>query len=59
MDQQSICSFLARKGLSTLEIHNELVAVLGSAAIASSTITKYLRQWHFSAMMSERPMNLL
>jgi hypothetical protein len=55
MDQRSICLFLDRKGLSALEIHNELVAVLGTEAVADSTITRYLRQDHLPAIMSEPP----
>jgi hypothetical protein len=53
MNQRSICSFLARKELSALEIHNELAIVLGPIAVAYSTITAYLRQRRFLAMMSE------
>jgi hypothetical protein len=55
MDQGSIWLFLARKKLSTLEIHNELVAVLGPEAGVCSTITKYRRQWYFPAIMSDAP----
>ena len=43
MDQRSICLFLEMKGLSARAIHNELIAVLGSEAVAYSTVTKYLR----------------
>jgi hypothetical protein len=50
MDQRSICVFLAIKGVSAQAIHSELVAMLGSDAIASSTATKYPRQWQFPAI---------
>jgi transposase len=53
MDQRSICLFLAMKGLSAREVHDELVAVLGRGAIAYSTVTSYPRQWQFSAISSE------
>jgi hypothetical protein len=53
MDQRSICLFLAMKGLSARDVHNELVAVLGPDAIAYSTVTNYLRQWPFPAISSE------
>jgi hypothetical protein len=55
MDQRSICLFLARKEVSALEIHNEFVIVLDPEAEAYSTITKYLWQWHFPAIMTELP----
>jgi hypothetical protein len=53
MDQRSICLFLAMKGLSGRDVHNELVAVLGLDAIAYSTVTSYLWQRKFPAISSE------
>jgi hypothetical protein len=53
MNQRSICSFPPRKELSALEIHNELAIVLGPSAVAYSTITAYLLQPRFPAMMFE------
>jgi hypothetical protein len=44
MNQRSIVLFLATKGFSARAVHDELVAVLASDAIAYSTVTKYL--WH-------------
>ena len=44
MDQRSIVLFLDRKGLKATDIHNELVAVLGSDAVSYSTVTRYLRE---------------
>jgi hypothetical protein len=41
-------------GFSASEIHNELVAVLGSDAIAYSTVTSYRRKRHIPAISSER-----
>jgi hypothetical protein len=55
MDQRSISPFLAKKGLSARDVHNERVAVLGLDAIIYSTITKYLRQQHFPAISFEPP----
>jgi hypothetical protein len=53
MDQRSICVFLTKKGLPALGIHHELVAVLGVEGRTYSTITRYLRQHHISAISSE------
>jgi hypothetical protein len=53
MDQRLICLFLAMKRLSAEAISNELVAVIGSDAIGSSTVTNYLRQWHFPSTLRE------
>jgi hypothetical protein len=49
MDERSICLYLNRKGLSAREIHEELVQVLGSDAVAYSAITFYLRASHWTA----------
>jgi hypothetical protein len=54
MDQCSICLYLNRKGLSAHAIHDELVQVLGSDAIACSTITFYLRASHWTAGKEEQ-----
>jgi hypothetical protein len=43
MDQRSICLFLDRQRFSASDIHGQLVAVLGSDAIACSIVTKYLK----------------
>jgi hypothetical protein len=59
MDQRSICLFLAMKGLSSRDVHNELIAVLGSDAIAYSTVTSYLRQRQFPDISSESSDELL
>jgi hypothetical protein len=53
MNQRSICLFLAMKGLSARDVHNELVAVLGPDAIAYSTVTSDLRQRQIPAISSE------
>jgi hypothetical protein len=55
MDQRSICLFLVLKGLSARAVSNELTAVLGTDAIASSTGTKYLRQRQFTSILVDRP----
>jgi hypothetical protein len=44
MDQKSIVLYLNRKSGMTQVIHDDLVATLGEAAIAYSTVTKYLRE---------------
>jgi hypothetical protein len=53
MDQQSICLFLIDKGLLAQTVHTELVSVLGSDAVAYSTITKYLRQRKFPSILCD------
>jgi hypothetical protein len=53
MDYRSICLFLARKGLSARDVHNELLAVLVRDAIAYSNVTSYPRQHQFPAISSE------
>jgi hypothetical protein len=53
MDQQSICLFLAKKGLSAGGGHNKRVAVLGLDAIAYSILTRYRRQRQFPAIFPE------
>jgi hypothetical protein len=50
-----LCLFLARKELLTLEIHNELVAILRPEAAAYSTIAKPLRRRRFPRIMFESP----
>ena len=53
MDQRSIVLFLDRKGLKATDIHNELVAVLGSDAVSYSTVTRYLREGRFELKESK------
>jgi hypothetical protein len=45
MEQRSIVLYLARKGLSPLAIHDDLVTTLGADADAESysSVTRYLR----------------
>jgi hypothetical protein len=47
--------FLAHKRLSARAVYNELTTVLGANTIASSTVTKYLRQRQFSSMLAGPP----
>jgi hypothetical protein len=54
MDRHSICLYLNRKGLSAHAIHDELVKVLGSDAVAYSTVTFYLRASHWTAGKEEQ-----
>jgi hypothetical protein len=53
MDLRSICLFLAMKGLSARDIHNELVAVLSPDAIAYSTVASYPQQRQFPTISAE------
>jgi hypothetical protein len=47
MDQRSIAIYLDLKGLSARAIHENLVATLGSDAMAYSTVIRYLRKTCF------------
>jgi hypothetical protein len=49
MDQRTICLYLKRKGLSAKAIHDELVQILSSDAIADSMVISYLRASHWRA----------
>jgi hypothetical protein len=52
LDQRSIVVFLHLKGFSAKvkDVHTELADVLGSDAIAYSTVTKYIRKMSFYKM---------
>jgi hypothetical protein len=54
MDQRSISLYPNRKGLSAHAIHHEHVKVLGSDAIAYSTVTAYLRASHWTSGKEEQ-----
>jgi hypothetical protein len=54
MDQRTICLYLNKKGLSAKAIHDELVQVLGSDAIAYSTVTSCLCPSHWRAQNEEQ-----
>jgi hypothetical protein len=47
MDQKSISFFLHRQGFSAVNIHKQLVDVLGTEASSYSTATYYIRQCQF------------
>jgi hypothetical protein len=49
MEQRSIVLYLARKGLSPLAIHNDLVTTLGADAVNYSSVTYYLRDAFFAS----------
>jgi hypothetical protein len=49
MDQRSICLFLDRQRFSASDIHGQHVTILGSDAIAYSTVTKHLRGTQYTA----------
>jgi hypothetical protein len=59
MDQRSICLYLNRKGFSAHAIHDELVQIVGSDAVAYSTVTFYLRTSHWTAEKEEQHSNPL
>jgi hypothetical protein len=54
MDQRTICLYLNRKGLSAQTIHDELVQVLKSDAVAYSTVTSYLCASRWRAQNEEQ-----
>jgi hypothetical protein len=54
MDQRTICLYLSRKRFSAHAIHEELVQILGSDAIAYSTVTCHLRASRWTAQTEER-----
>jgi hypothetical protein len=49
MEQRSIFLYLARKGLSPLAIHDNLVPTLGKDAVSYSSVTRYLRDAVFAS----------
>jgi hypothetical protein len=54
MDQHTMCLYLNRKGFSAKVIHDELVQVICSDAIAYSTVTSYMRASHWIAQNEEQ-----
>jgi hypothetical protein len=54
VDQSSIYCYLNRKGFSAHGIHDELVQILCSDAIAYSTVTFDLRASHWTARKEEQ-----
>jgi hypothetical protein len=54
MDQGTIYLYLSRKGFSVHAIHEELVQLLRSDAIAYSTVTYHLRASRWTAQTEER-----
>jgi hypothetical protein len=59
MDQRSIAVYLDLKGLSARAIHEDLIATLGADAVGYSTVTRYLRETHFSPSTDRIPSDLL
>jgi hypothetical protein len=47
MDQRTITFYLARKGLSAVDIRVDLVAALGPESVGHLSVTHYLRQGQF------------
>jgi hypothetical protein len=58
MDQRTICLCLDRKLFSAQAIHDELVQILGSDAIAYSTASFYLRASRYKPQNAERDADL-
>jgi hypothetical protein len=54
MDESTICLYPNRKGLSAQAIHDKLVHVLRSDAVAYSTVTSYLRASRWMAQNEEQ-----
>jgi hypothetical protein len=48
MNQRAITPYLARKGLSAVEIHTDLAATLGPESVNYLSLTCYLRQAKFA-----------
>jgi hypothetical protein len=48
MDQQSTILYLARKGLSIVAIHDDLVATRGAEAVSYPSVTRYLCEARFA-----------
>jgi hypothetical protein len=49
MEQRSIVLYFARKRLSPLAIHDDLVTTLGADAVSYSSVTRYLRDAVFAS----------
>jgi hypothetical protein len=56
MNQRSIVLYLARKDLSVMAVHHDLVATPGPEAVSYSSVTRYLRQAIF--VSSNSPANI-
>jgi hypothetical protein len=58
MEQRSIILYLARKGLSLLAIHGDLVTTLGTDAdaVSYSSVTRYLRDAIFASSNQHTPL---
>jgi hypothetical protein len=55
MDQQMIVAYLDLKQISARAIHTDLVATLGSNAVAYSSVTRYLREARCLPSREEAP----
>jgi hypothetical protein len=56
MEQRSIVLYLARKGLSPLAIHDDLMTMLGADAVSYSSVTRYLRDAVFTSSNPPAPL---
>jgi hypothetical protein len=44
MTQRPIVAYLSLKGMSALEIHDDIVATLGRDVVSYSSVTRYFRE---------------
>jgi hypothetical protein len=56
MDQQLIVLYLARKGLSAVVIHDDLVATLGAEAVNYPSVARHLREAIFASSNPPDPL---
>jgi hypothetical protein len=57
MDQRSVCLFFDKQSLSDSVIHENLVVVLGSNTIASSSVTRYFTRVLWTPDKEKRPIS--
>jgi hypothetical protein len=55
IEQRAIVLYLARKGLSSLAIHDDIVTTLGTDEVSYSSVTRYLRDAVFASSNPPTP----
>jgi hypothetical protein len=55
MTQRPTVAYLSLKGMSAREIHDDIVATLGSDAVSYSLVTRYLRMARFPLFETRTP----
>jgi hypothetical protein len=53
--QRPIVAYLSLKGMSALEIHDDIVAILGPDAVPYISVTRYLRETRFPPSSKPKP----